>query len=268
MTSPLSAVRLDGRLAVVTGASSGIGAATAGALVAAGARVALLGRRTGRLETVAEQTGQPDGVLVVTADVSDGLQLADALDAVNDRFGTVDLVVAAAGVLTGAPFENSVPAEWAAMLDVNVTGMLSTALTFARDLLSVAESGRTSDLFLVGGLAGKVRYPGYAAYSAAEAAVAQLSRALRAEYGWRGLRVHNVAVGLTETEFGSTITDPAMAQDWRALRGVLAPIDPQDVARAVLFSASLPARVNVAELLMLPTAQDRYLPTRRGESLP
>lgn len=260
---------IEGRVAVVTGASSGIGAATAAHLLRAGASVALVGRRTDRLEATARAGGadpagggeRADGgerAAVVTADVSDPLALADALDAVHDRFGRVDLVVAAAGVLSGAPFEDSVPGEWASMVEVNLNGLLATAQTFARDLLAAAADGRSADLFLVGALAGQVPFPGYAVYSALEAAVAQLSRSLRSEYGPRGVRVHNVAPGLTETEFGGGITDERTAQLWRAYRESVGPIGAEDVARALVFSAAQPAHVNVAELLVVPTAEDRF----------
>lgn len=246
---------------VVTGAGSGIGAATATRFAAHGARVALLGRRGQRLEEVAAATGAPDRVLALATDVSDALQLADALDAVHERFGRVDLVVAGAGVLTGAPFEDSVPAEWAQMVDTNLLGMLTTAQTFSRDLLDAARQGR-SDLFLVGALAGQMRFPGYAVYSAVGAAVAELARALRAEYGPRGVRVHDLAPGVTDTELGGGISDAATAHDWVALGRAVAPMGADDVARVLTFAAQMPARVNLADMVVVPTRQDHYLPGR------
>lgn len=250
-----------GRTAVVTGAGSGIGAATVLRLCAGGARVALLGRRAERLTEVAARTGRAEDVLTVPTDVSDALALADAMDTVHQRFGTVDMVVAAAGVLTGAPFEDGVPGEWAEMVDTNLVGLMGTAQTFSRDLLDAASSG-ASDLFLVGALAGQERFPGYAVYSAVEAAVDQLAHALRAEHGPRGVRVHQVAPGLTDTELGTGMSHAGASAHWESYRGQVVGMDPDEVARAVVFAAGLPSRVNLAEVLVLPTRQDADLPHR------
>ncbi|MGY1846121.1 MULTISPECIES: SDR family oxidoreductase [unclassified Blastococcus] len=258
---------LSGRVAVVTGASSGIGAATARALLDAGAHVALLGRRAARLAATAQQVGAPQRVVAVPTDVADPLQLADALDVVHGCFGGVDLVVVGAGVMTGSPFEDGVPAEWGAMIDVNLRGLLHTAQTFSRDLFAAAAAGGSADLVLVGAIAGDITFPGYAVFSAVEAAVAQLARTLRAEYAPRGVRVRTVQPGLTDSELGSDISDEVTARAWEELKTRVPPIDAADVASAVVFGAAMPAHVNVADVVVLPTLQDRYLPTRKDGAL-
>lgn len=251
MSAAAAAPTLAGRTAVVTGASSGIGAATARALLDQGARVALLGRRRDRLEQVA---GDDPRALVVTADVLDGLQLADALDAVHERFGPVDTVVAAAGLMTAAPFEDGIPGEWGRVVDVNLTGMLTTAQTFVRDLVETATGDRASDLFLVGSALPGAGTPQFAVQSAVEAAVTQLSRSLRAEYGARGVRVHTVEPGLTESEIAKGISDPVSQRSFLAYRAQVTPLQPEDVARSVVFAAQQPAGVNLASVVVLPTA--------------
>lgn len=251
---------VQGRVAVVTGASSGIGRATADLLLAAGASVALLSR-TG---DGPDGGGGPGRALPCAADVSDPYELAEARDRVHEHLGPVDLVVANAGVMSGAAFEDAVPGEWAQMVDVNLRGVLHTAQTFARDLLAAADAGRRSDLVLVGAIAGAVRFPQYAVYSAIEAAVAQLARALRAEHGRRGVRVRTVQPGLTRTALGEDMHDPVVRREWDELRSSVPPMAPEHVARAVLFTLTRPAHVNVADLVVLPTEQDGHLPNRLG----
>ncbi|GAB7192102.1 SDR family oxidoreductase [Kineococcus sp. NUM-3379] len=250
------------RVAVVTGAGSGIGRATAQRLLRAGARVALLGRSGPTAEDAAAQARADGRALWQVADVSDAYQLVEARDVVHERFGPVDLVVANAGVMSGAPFEDAVPGEWAEMIDVNLRGVLHTAQTFARDLLGAADAGRCSDLVVIGAIAGTVRYPQYAVYSAIEAAVAQLARTLRAEYGGRGVRVRNIQPGLTRTGLGGAMSDAPTRRQWEDLRRSVPPLDADHVARTVLFTVTRPAHVNIADLVVLPTRQDGHLPIR------
>lgn len=249
MTTTTTQKSLSDRVAVVTGASSGIGAATARALAANGARVAVLGRRAERIEALAAEIGG----LAVVGDVTG--DLTPAVRAIHGRLGHPDLVVANAGVMLAAPFDTADPGEWAAMIDTNVRGLIHTGRAFVDDLLAAATDGRPADLVHVGSIGGHAIFPTYAVYGATKAAVAHLTRNLRAEFGPRGVRVRTVEPGLTDTELGHGMKDLDAREFLADFRDKLGSIPPADVADAVAWSAALPPRVNVAELIVLPTAQ-------------
>jgi NADP-dependent 3-hydroxy acid dehydrogenase YdfG len=242
---------LTGRIAVVTGASSGIGAATARALAEGGARVAVLARRLDRIEALAKEI---DGI-AVPADVTDPASLTRAAATVRAELGRPDLVVANAGVMLGAPFATAEPVEWAAMVDTNVAGLLHTGKAFVDDLLAAAAEGRPADLVHVGSVASHEVFPGYAVYSATKAGVAALTRGLRLELGPRGVRVRAIEPGVTESELGATMVDAEGRETLETLRREVGPIPAGDIAEAIAWSAAAPARVNVAQLIVLPTAQ-------------
>ena len=193
---------LAGRVAVVTGATSGIGAAVARRLAAAGASVVVTGRRADRLDALAAEL--PD-VVAVAADVSARSAL-DPVVAAARELGGADLVVANAGTMSGAPFEAGDAADWDRMLDVNLRGLLATGRAFAPGLLAAAAEGRAADLVLVSSANAHDVYPGWAVYGATKAAVSHLARNLRAEYGPRGVRVKRIEPGITATELGDDIT--------------------------------------------------------------
>jgi NADP-dependent 3-hydroxy acid dehydrogenase YdfG len=242
---------LTGRIAVVTGASSGIGAATARTLAANGARVAVLARRTDRIEALAKEI---DGI-AVPADVTDPASLARAAATIRAELGRPDLVVANAGVMLGAPFATAEPFEWSSMVDTNVTGLLNTGKAFVDDLLAAAADGRPADLVHVGSIASHEVFPGYAVYSATKAGVAALTRGLRLELGPRGVRVRAIEPGITESELGENMLDEGGRETLQQIRREVGPIPASDIADAIAWSAAAPARVNVAQLIVLPTAQ-------------
>ena len=239
------------RTAVVTGATSGIGAATARRLSADGARVGLIGRREDRLKTLAAEIGG----FAAVADVADQAEMQHAAAAIRAEFGRVDLVVANAGVMLAAPFESAQTAEWTQMLDTNVAGLLWTGRAFADDLLATAADGGRADLVHVGSIGGHQVFPTYAVYAATKAAVAHLTRNLRAELGPRGVRVKNVEPGLTGTELGDGMLDASAREQLAGMREAIAPIAPEAIADAIAYAVGAPADVNVAEVIVLPTRQ-------------
>ncbi len=244
---------LEGRTAVVTGASSGIGAATARQLAHNGARVALLGRRKDRIEELAAEIG--GSTLAVVADVADRQSMRDAAATVRAAFGRVDLVVANAGVMLAAPFEAADTDEWDQMVGTNINGLLYTGRAFIDDLLAAARDGRRADLVHVGSIGGHTVFPNYGVYTATKAAVAHLTRNLRAELGPRGVRVKNIEPGFVETELGAGMRDEDQRAGLTQWRSELEILRSDDIADAIAYAVAAPSRVNVAELIVVPTQQ-------------
>lgn len=247
---------LTGRIAVITGATSGIGAATARRLAADGAHVAILGRREDRLKALADDLRDAPGtILPLAVDLTAPEALATAADTIHATLGRVDLVVANAGVMLGAPFETAATDEWDRMLDTNLRALLHTARTFTDDLIATAAEGHPADLVHVGSVAGHSLYPNWSVYSATKAAVAHLTRNLRAELGPRNVRVKNVEPGVTLTELGNDMRDTQMSATLAGMRTALHPLTPEDIAEAIAFTAAAPPHVNIAELVVVPVQQ-------------
>ncbi|WP_069163416.1 SDR family oxidoreductase [Nocardia altamirensis] len=244
---------LTGRVAVVTGASSGIGAATAKRLAADGAKVALLGRRKDRLEELAAEIG--GDVLAVAADVAVQQSVLDAAATVRAAFGPVDLVVANAGVMLAAPFESAQTDEWDQMVGTNINGLLYTGRAFIDDLLAAANNGQRADLLHVGSIGGHTVFPNYGVYTATKAAVAHLTRNLRAEFGPRGVRVKNVEPGFVTTELGAGMLDPDQKTELAEWRSQMEILVAEDIADAIAYAVAAPKRVNIAEMIVVPTPQ-------------
>lgn len=244
---------LAGRVAVVTGATSGIGAATARRLAAGGASVALLGRREARLKELAREIGER--ALPVTTDVADWSAMRAAAATVRAELGRADLVVANAGVMLAAPFEAAEPAEWNEMVATNINGLLYSGRAFIDDLLATAAAGDRADLVHIGSIGGHTVFPNYGVYVATKAAVAHLTRNLRAELGPRGVRVKNIEPGFVGTELGDGMRDASQRDQLERWRAGLEILTADDIADAIAYAAAAPKRMNVAEMILVPTQQ-------------
>ncbi|GLW70185.1 aldehyde dehydrogenase [Kitasatospora phosalacinea] len=246
---------LNGRTAVVTGAASGMGEAIARQLVAEGARVALLARRTDRLAALAAELGP--NALAVTADVTDQDSVDAAQKLVHEALGRVDLLVNSAGVMLPNPVDDGRIDEWSRMIDTNVTGVLRMIRAFGPDLVAAAADGATADLVDISSIGASVVFPNYAVYGATKAALTQLSAALRSEYGPRDVRVTNIEPGLTDTELGTHIDNPALGPEGQlgAMFDAIGPLAAADIADLVAYAASRPRHVNLRQLVVLPTRQ-------------
>ena len=223
------------RVLVITGASSGIGEATARLAAADGFRLVLAARRLERLEGLAVELGGEERARAVRCDVTEWDDVRALADAALDAFGSIDVVFANAGF--GAPrgFEGSTPEHWRAMVLTNVYG---AALTLRATFPALKAS--RGHLLLTGSVAGRRVLPG-SLYSATKWAVTAMGEAARQELDGTGVRVTLIEPGTVATPF---FDDP-----------VTDALEPEDVARAVLYAVGQPPHVDVNEILVRPTAQ-------------
>ncbi|MDQ0910020.1 NADP-dependent 3-hydroxy acid dehydrogenase YdfG [Streptomyces canus] len=253
----MSYENLAGRTAVVTGAASGIGEATAVLLAAQGARVALLARRGERLEAIVGKIRADGGqALAVVADVTEDASVAAAVESVHAAYGTVDLVVNNAGVMLPNPIANARVDEWQRMIDTNVTGVLRVIGALAGDLNEAAAQGRSADLVNVSSIGAHVtNFTNYAVYGATKAAVTHLSALLRNEFGPRGVRVTNIEPGLTESELATHIDDDGLREQVVGMAEAMGTLAATELADLVAYVTSRPRHVNLRQVMVLPTAQ-------------
>jgi len=244
---------LDGRVAIVTGASSGIGAAVAEALAEAGAAVVLGARREERLKAVAEGIREGGGRAEVRAtDVTVRTDVEALASLALDRFGGIDVLVNNAGIMPLSPVAELRVDDWVRMVDVNVKGVLHG---IAAVLPTMLERGR-GHIVNLGSVAGRRPFPGGCVYSATKFAVRSLSWGMQLELSAaHGIRITDVQPGVVDTELTDHIPDrsrrEAFQSSWEERRSLAS----GDVARAVLFAVTSPAHVNVNEILIRPTDQ-------------
>ncbi|MGW0251720.1 SDR family oxidoreductase [Nocardia goodfellowii] len=254
MTQNASA--LTGRVAVVTGASSGIGEATAKRLAASGAKVAVLARRADRLERLVaeiEQSGRT--ALALPVDVTDATALTAAADRVAAELGAADLLFNNAGVMLPAPAEELAVQQWQQQIDLNVSGLMNVIAAFLPQLISSAAAKGVADLVNTSSIAAQNIFPGFAVYSGTKAYVTHLSRTLRAELGAKDVRVCVIEPGIVGTELQEHVTD-AGALEWLAgVKETITWLNPEDVAAAVEFLVAQPAHVNLQQVTIMPTRQ-------------
>ena len=235
-----------GRVAVITGASSGIGEATARALAATGHRLALLARRADRIQALASELG--NGAIAITADVTDRDALAAAAERVQGELGGADILVNNAGVMLLAPFSGEQHAESRQMVEVNLIGAITATEVFL-DQLRDGEG----DLVNISSVAGRTARPGNAVYAATKWGINGWSEALRQELQ-PAVRVTVIEPGAVATELTDHITDTSAKQMAEGFYEQVA-ITAQDIAEIIAFAISRPHRVTLNEILIRPTAQ-------------
>src|SRR3954454_18235778 len=234
------------RTAVITGASSGIGEATARALTAAGYRVALLARRADRIQALAEELG--DGVVAIEADVTDRDSVVAAAERVQDELGGADVLVNNAGVMLLAPFTSEQRAEQRQMVEVNLLGAMTATEVFLDQL---RDGG--GDLVNMSSVAGRFARPGNSVYAATKWGLNGWSEALRQELQ-PDVRVTLIEPGAVATELTDHITHSDTKQAAERMYEELA-ITAEDIAEVIAFAVGRPRRVTINEVLIRPTAQ-------------
>jgi NADP-dependent 3-hydroxy acid dehydrogenase YdfG len=247
------AKNLDGRVALVTGASSGIGAATAVSLAGAGARVALAARRSERLRDLVERVRHAGGeAIAIQADLSERASAEHMVAASVERFGRLDILINNAGVMFLQPFADGVPDDWRRMVDVNLLGLLYAT----RAALPHLNRNRRGHVVNVSSVAGRVAFPTAAVYSATKFAVVGFSETLRREHVKDKLRVTVIEPGAVATELVEHTTDPASRTQIDTWQASMRQLESEDIAAAILYAVSQPDRACVNELLIRPTDQE------------
>jgi len=255
---------LKGRWALVTGATSGFGLATARALAAQGCHVAITGRRDYRLQAVANEIRDRHRVdaLALRFDVRELSQVRSSLEGARGLLSKLDIVVNNAGLaLALDPIQTGDPADWDRMIDTNVKGLLYVTRTV---LPGMVERGR-GHIVNIGSVAGHQTYAGGAVYSATKYAVRAISDALRYDVLGKGVRVSNVEPGLAETEFSEVRFRGDVSRAQSVYEG-MTPLRGEDVADAVVWCLTRPPHVNVQSVLILPIDQaSAHAVHRRGK---
>ena len=236
----------QGKVAVITGASSGIGEATARALVAAGYRVALLARRTDRINELAAELG--NNALAIEADVTDRDSILTAAERVRAELGGADILVNNAGLMLLGPFSSEQREDYRRMVETNLLGAINTTEVFLDQL---REGG--GDLINISSVAGRTARPTNGVYAATKWGINGWSESLRQELQPE-IRVTVIEPGAVATELTSHITHERTREATEAFVKELA-IRPEDIAEVILFAVSRPRRMTLNEILVRPTAQ-------------
>ena len=250
--------RLDGTVALVTGASSGIGEATALALAAEGAAIALVARRTDRLEALREQITSAGGrAFVITADVTEETQAQDAVAAAAAEFGRLDTVINNAGLMLLGPIVDADTTEWQRMVQLNLLGLMYVAHASVPHLLKAAEDSprRVADLVNISSVAGRTIRKGSGVYNASKHAVGAFSEALRLEVTRQHLRVSLVEPGATNSEL-RTHNRSEIQEEMKQRFVDMDLLESEDIAEAVTYIVTRPRHMAINEILIRPTQQD------------
>jgi NADP-dependent 3-hydroxy acid dehydrogenase YdfG len=245
---------LSGKIAIVTGASSGIGEATALALAKSGAKVAIGARRVDRLQSVKSKIEEIGGeVFMQKLDVTKKTDCDSFVEGVLAKWGTIDILVNNAGLMPLSFFKNLKVSEWEQMIDVNIKGVLYCTGAVIPHLVA-KKSGHIVNLSSV---AGRIVFPAGSVYCATKHAVAAFSEGLRQEFSVRyNIRVTSIEPGVVATELNDTITDQSLQGFIENTKKMVA-LQADDIANAILFAVESPTHMNVNEILIRPTTQER-----------
>jgi len=242
---------IEGKVVVITGASSGLGEATARLLSAQGASVVLGARHADRIQALADElTGNGGKALAIPTDVTHYDQVKTLVDAAVQAYGRVDVMINNAGLMPLSPLERLKIDDWNQMIDVNIKGMLY-GIAAALPYMKQQKAGHIINVSSVAGH--KVR-PGNAVYAATKAAVLSISEGLRQEVKPYNIRTTVISPGAVATELPNSVTEPDIAEIAQKSYEIAIPAD--SFARAVAFAMSQPEEVDVNEILFRPTRQE------------
>ena len=246
---------LDGRRVAITGASSGIGAATAELLAAEGAAVAVGARREDRLSELVERISSAGGTAhAIAVDVADESSARSFVEGAAEAMGGLDGLVNNAGVMLLGPIDGADTSQWRQMVEVNQLGLLYCT----HAALPILREGGGGDIVNISSVAGRIASAGSGVYNLTKWGVGAFSEALRQETGWAKIRVTIVEPGWVDTELQGHNEIPVVVETMEKMRKQIGKIlEAEDIARAILYALSQPEHVSINEILVRPTGQGR-----------
>ena len=246
--------KLDQKVAIVTGASSGIGEATAIALATEGARVVVIARREDRLSDLVKKIeGQGGKALAITGDMTDEKAIKQIMSQVKDQMGQLDILVNNAGVMLLSPIAEAQTEDWRQMVEVNLIGLMFAS----HAALPIMQAQGGGHIVNVSSTAGRQVNPGSAVYSATKFGVGAFSEGLRREVYKDKIRVTIIEPGAVDTELTDHITNATTQQNINQWKSSMRQLKSEDIAAAIVYAVTQPDHVNVNEILIRPTDQER-----------
>jgi len=244
---------IQGKTALITGASSGIGAATALKLAANGAKVGLAARRTERLEELVSQIARAGGqAIALEMDVVDTASVEAGVAKLAQAFGSIDILFNNAGLMPLSDIEALKVDEWHRMVDVNIKGVLNATAAVLPHMIGQ----KSGHIVNTSSIAGRKVFGGLTVYCATKHAITALSDGMRIELGKKhNIRVTCVQPGAVETELYDQISDPAARQQMEDLKTQMEFLKAEDIAETVLFAVQSSRHVDIAEVFVMPTQQ-------------
>jgi NADP-dependent 3-hydroxy acid dehydrogenase YdfG len=246
-------MELNGKVALVSGASSGIGAATARKLAANGVKVGIAARRLDRLKELEAEIRAAGGeALAIEMDVVNEASVAAGVAKLARAYGTIDIVFNNAGLMPISDIENLKTTEWHRMVDVNIKGVLNTTAA----VLPYMKKQASGHIINTSSIAGRKVFKGLTVYCATKFAITALSDGLRMELAPKhNIRVTCIQPGAVESELFEHISDENYARQMEELKGQMTFLKADDIADTILVALKAPAHLNVAEMFVLPTSQ-------------
>ncbi len=244
--------RNEGQVALISGASSGIGEATAQALAIRGVRVVVVARRADRLEALVERIRQAGGqAIALVADVTDEQQTQAMVRHTQEQWGRIDIVVNSAGLMLLGPIAGADTEDWRRMISTNILGLLYAT----HAVLPIMKAQGSGHIVNISSQAGRIARAGSGVYNVTKWGVGAFSEALRQECAQDHIRVTVIEPGIVETDLASHITNAAARENALLRRQQIAPLQSEDIAEAIVYAVTQPQRVNVNEILLLTTEQ-------------
>lgn len=239
------------KIALITGATSGIGKATAKLFAKQGFNLILCGRRQERLEQLRNELGRDTAIITLNFDVRNREDVFSAIESLPKEFSEIDILVNNAGNAHGLdPIDKGSPDDWDAMLDINVKGLLYVS----KAIIPKMTERKSGHIINIGSTAGKEVYPNGNVYCASKHAVDAINQGMRIDLNAYGIRVGAVNPGLVETEFSDVRFKGDSERAANVYKG-FQPLRPEDIADIILFVVTRPYHVNIADLVVMPTAQ-------------